>query len=159
LANAGDEHAVALVLGHGGDPPPDLIREAIVGWKTPAKPAPPPSREDLLARAVEPGWKAVEAMRALRRIAGGDVGDDDEVREIYLSRAQDDSDLVREEAVSGLAASRSTANDVLRAALADPVLEIRILGALGLRDRGENSGSEVIEAARDHAEFGGRISR
>lgn len=159
LANGGDEDAVALLFAYGGATAAvdaGLLREAVAAFPPQEAATVEPTREQLMETAAGAGWKAAAALRALRRAAGDDVGSDEELFELYLSRVRDDDDLVREEAVAGLAATASTANDVLRGALGDPVTEIRIVAALGLTARGEDSGREVLEAARDHVEYGER---
>ncbi len=161
LANAGDEAAVALLFDGGGlvaAVDAGLMREAIVGFPPQIAELPAPTREQLLAAAAAPrGFDAVLALRALRRLCGGDIGSDDEIFEFFLGRRQDDDDLVREEVVDSLGLCPGTANDVLRAAAGDPVLEVRIAAALGLAARAEDTGRDVLEAAKDHAEYGPRI--
>jgi hypothetical protein len=160
LANGGDEDAVALLFAHGGATAAvdaGLLREAVAAFPPQEAAKVEPTREQLMETAAGAGWKAAAALRALRRAAGDDVGSDEELFELYLSRVRDDDDLVREEAVAGLAASASTAVDVLRGALGDPVTEIRIVAALGLVTRGEDSGREVLETAREHVEYGERV--
>ncbi len=161
LANAGDEAAVALLFEGGGFTAAvdaGLLREAILGFPPQTADLPAPTREQLLTAAAAPGgFDAVPALRALRRLCGGDIGSDEEIFEFFLGRRQDDDDLVREEVVDSLALSPGTATDVLRALVGDPVLEVRIVAALGLIKRGEDTGRDVLEAAKDHAEYGPRI--
>ncbi|HYC78040.1 MAG TPA: hypothetical protein VEI02_10470, partial [Planctomycetota bacterium] len=130
---------------------PEAVEEAV-----PPPPAPAPTREELLERAKGDHWRAVPALRALRRAADDDIATDEELAVLYLEAAQHDDDAIREEAVAGLAASPSTAIDVLRVALADRVREIRILAAIGLRLRGEDGGVDVLRDAVDHPELGAR---